>query len=159
MTGNGGPAASLPGTPRRLRPGAAIDDLICSLEEKWNLGLKVRGADWSPKRSSTDDTPDKICALVKFLYYHARVALNQGIEEFESQAPGQEREKRSESLRQILSRKKEGELMSRGMTPRNEPLESLTASFSGEYALAFYVPVHNREGFHLNFLELLSRRD
>jgi hypothetical protein len=129
------------------------------LEKKWNLGLKIRGADWSPKRSSEDDTPDKICALVKFLYYHARAALNQGIEEFESQAPGLGRENRPDSLRQILSRKKEGELMSRGRTPRNEPLESLAASFGGEYALAFCVPVPNREGSHLAFLELLSRRD
>jgi hypothetical protein len=139
MTGNGGPAAALPGTPHHLRPGAAIDDLICSLEEEWKVGLKIRGAEWSPKTSNANDTPDRICALVKFLFYTARPALYHAIDEFKSLAPSLTSEERLGLLREILSSTKESQLDPRGRTPKNEPPKSLAASLRGKYALAIYV--------------------
>ncbi|KAG9191956.1 hypothetical protein G6011_10690 [Alternaria panax] len=129
MTGNGGPAASLPGTPRR--PGAAIDDLIRSLEKEWKVGLRIRGAEWSPKKSNVDDPPDKIYALVKFLFYRARPDLYDAIEEFKGLAPSLTREERLEALRRILSSRKESLLGSGSRTPKNEPPKSLVTSFSG----------------------------
>ena len=139
--GNGGPAVSLPATPQHLRPGAALDDQIRSLEEEWRLGLKIRGAEWSPKRSNTDDTADKIYALVKFLFYRAPTALKQAIGEFRAAAPGSRHQDRLALLRRILSSTKESELATRGRTPRNEPPKSLAASFSGETDLLFTILV------------------
>lgn len=132
MTGNGGPAASLPGTPH-LRPGAAIDDLIRSLEKEWKVGLKVRGAEWSPKRSNRDDTSDKICALVKLLFFSARPALHHAIKEFESLAPSLTREKRLVELHEILSRTKKSQSVPNGRMPYNEPPKSSMTSSSGRY--------------------------
>jgi hypothetical protein len=142
MTDNGGPAAPLPGTPRHHGAGAAIDDLICSLEKEWKVGLKTRGAEWSPQKSNVGDTPDKICALVKYLFFRARPALDDAIREFEGLARRRTREDRLVLLHQILSRKKESQPVPRGRTPKNEPRTGLAASFSGRYTLAFYV-LHN----------------
>jgi hypothetical protein len=93
MTGNEdvggrtGPAASLPGTPQRLRRGAEIDDRIRSLEAKWKIGLKLRGTEWSPSKSSADDLADKIYGIVKRLYFSAQPTLDDAVRHFEDLAP------------------------------------------------------------------------
>lgn len=139
MTGNGGPAVSLPATPHH-RSGAALDELICSLERQWNIGLRLRGDGWSPKKAIPNDAADKVHALIKFLFYSAPTALDEAIEQFKGEAPGLTREGRLQKLREILSRVKKGELESKGRTPRNEPPKVRATPFGGKCALAFKFP-------------------
>ncbi|CAO2652575.1 Nn.00g008580.m01.CDS01 [Neocucurbitaria sp. VM-36] len=130
-SGPAAPAASLPATPHHLRPGAAIDALILSLEAEWHLGLRVRGADWSPARSRTDDQADRVCGLVKRLFYSAETTLNQAIAGFREVAPVLPQEKRLDVLCQLLSSKvqKNGQdPISRTGTPKNDPPKSFKAS-------------------------------
>jgi hypothetical protein len=162
MTGNGGPAVSLPATPQHLRPGAAIDDQIRSLEQEWRLGLRIRGAQWSPERLNNNDTADKIYALVKFLFYRAPTALEQAITEFRDRAPHEPHPARLALLRQILYSTKEGELATRGRKPKNEPPKSLAASLSSEYIFAFYIlifpPIVLTSCIHAQRFDLITRR-
>ncbi|KAI4662225.1 uncharacterized protein J4E79_004514 [Alternaria viburni] len=130
MTGNGGPAVSLPATPRH-RSGAALNELICSLERQWNIGLRLRGNGWSPNKAIPSDAADKVNALIQFLFYSAPTALEEAIEQFKGDAPSLTREERLEKLREILSRVKKGELESKGRTPRNEPPKVRATPFSG----------------------------
>ncbi|KAI4634773.1 uncharacterized protein J4E92_009460 [Alternaria infectoria] len=129
MTGNGGPAVSLPATPRH-RSGAALNELICSLERQWNIGLRLRGNGWSPNKAIPSDAADKVNALIQFLFYSAPTALEEAIEQFKGDAPSLTREERLEKLREILSRVKKGELESKGRTPRNEPPKVRATPFS-----------------------------
>ncbi|KAF1844339.1 uncharacterized protein K460DRAFT_317788 [Cucurbitaria berberidis CBS 394.84] len=125
----GGGTASLPKTPHHLRPGAAIDELIRSLEAEWRIGLKVRGADWSPLRRSTNDQADKIYGQVQHLFYSARVALNQALATFKELAPFWPHEKRLELLSGVLSSKKgDKNTISRTSTPKNDPPKTLKSS-------------------------------
>ncbi|KAI4655516.1 hypothetical protein J4E93_000228 [Alternaria ventricosa] len=115
----------------------ALNELICSLERQWNIGLRLRGDGWSPKKAIPDDAADKVHALIKFLFYSAPTALEEALEQFKGKAPGLSREERLDRLREILSRVKKGELESKGRTPRNEPPKVRATPFSGEYKLAF----------------------
>lgn len=137
-SGPAGAAASLPGTPHHLRPGAAIDERIRSLEAEWQIGLKIRGAGWSPHRSNANDTADKIYGLVQRFHYSAETTLNQAIASFRELAPEFAPEKRLDLLYRILSSKTKKDSIdpiSRTGTPKNEPPKSLKASLIGEYAL------------------------
>ncbi|RMZ70766.1 hypothetical protein GMOD_00008394 [Pyrenophora seminiperda CCB06] len=136
--GPSGPAGSLPlplpppppGTPRHLRPGAAINHQIRSLEKKWKLGLRVRGAEWSPTKKS--DLADKTYGLVQRLFY-VPPALDRAIESFEELAQQWPRDKpqkqRLEVLYQTLQREvKRRAPESKTATPKNNPPKSLLES-------------------------------
>jgi hypothetical protein len=136
MTGNGhargptGPAASLPRTPQRR--GAEIDDRIRSLEAKWKIGLKLRGAEWSPRKSRADDLADKIYGIVKLLYFSAQPALDDAIAQFEGLAPRTaQREHLGLLYRTLLSKTKKDGPVSRTGTPKNNLPKSLASSLPG----------------------------
>jgi hypothetical protein len=142
MTGNGdagspnGPAASLPGTPQRLRRGAEIDDRIRSLEAKWKIGLKLRGAGWSPRKSSADDLADKIYGIVKRLYFSAQPALDDAVRHFKELAPRTAQEERLGLFyRMLLSKTNKDGPVSRTGTPRNEPPKNLASAQPGKHTL------------------------
>ncbi|KAL6707441.1 hypothetical protein ACN47E_004011 [Coniothyrium glycines] len=131
--GNAGSAApapaSVPKTPHQLRQGTEIDNLICSLESKWKIGLKVRGKDWSPRRLDTNDQADRICGLVKRLFYSARSALDQAVASFEELAPQFKHEDRLDLLHKTLSSKlKANDTRARTGTSKNPPSTSLKSS-------------------------------
>lgn len=126
----------LPKTPHHLRRGAAIDELIRSLEARWRIGLKVRGAEWSPQRSRTNDLADKIYGLVKRLYFSAEPALHQAVANFNDLATQSPHGGSLDLLCQVLSskiKKDGGDAISRTSTPKNNPPKSLKASLLGKY--------------------------
>lgn len=150
MTGNGGaggpagPTDTLPlplpppGTPRHLRPGAAINHRIRSLEKKWKLGLRVRGAEWSPTKKS--DLADKTYGLVQRLFYLSP-ALDKAIESFEELARQWPQDKPQKHRLEELYRTLQSEVKRRApesktATPKNNPHKSLLASsLHGKYTL------------------------
>ncbi|KAF1829490.1 hypothetical protein BDW02DRAFT_146045 [Decorospora gaudefroyi] len=126
--GPAGPASLPPGTPQhrlRLWRGAELDELILQLEATWKIGLKLRGAEWSPKKSSWDDLPDRIYGIFKRLFFSSRPALDEAIRRFEQQAHGYPRAKRMLLLYQTLP-KRDGPV-SRIGTPKNDPPKSLSS--------------------------------
>jgi hypothetical protein len=138
----GGPAASLPlpGTPHRIRRGADINTLIRSLEGKWRIGLKLRGTEWSPKKSAGDDVADKVYGIVKRLFFSAPPALNDAIHSFEELAPRTAPRDRLGLLhRTLLSKtKKDGSgSVSRTGTPKNDPPKTLASALPSKYTLVF----------------------
>jgi hypothetical protein len=83
-----GPAASLPvpETPHHPRTGAALNSLIRSLDDQWQLGLgKVRQLRSPAQHQST---ADKTYAKIQRLFYSARPALDDVIQSFTKVAPG-----------------------------------------------------------------------
>jgi hypothetical protein len=151
-----GPAGSLPlplplpGTPHHIRRGADIDNLIRSLEDKWRIGLKLRSAEWSPKKSagSTDDLADKIYGIVKRLFFSAQPALNDAINTFEEQASRTAPRERLRLLYRILlsKTKKDGGPVSRTGTPKNEPPKSLASALPGKHCIPLHLIMRN--AFH-----------
>jgi hypothetical protein len=131
----GSPAASLPlpGTPHRIRRGADLDNLIRSLENKWKIGLKLRGAEWSPKKSAGDDVADKVYGIVKRLFFSAQPALNDAIHSFEELAPRTAPREHLGLLHRTLLSKIKKDI---GM-PKNDPPKSLASALTGKYTLVF----------------------
>lgn len=129
-----GPAATadagttgLPRTPRQPKSGAALDELIQAFEDKWRLGLKVRGTLWSPQKSTAENTADKVYGQIKRLFFSSRPALDSAFEIFETVAPGSAHENLLGLLHVILKSKTQSPI-SRAGTPLNEPPKSLKGS-------------------------------
>jgi len=115
-----------PQTPQHLRTGAALDALVNSFEEQWNLGLpKDRSQIRSPAprvKTAVDRTYDKI----KLLFYSKRPALNNVIQDFARAAPGFPSSAHLNLLDGMLkSQTLTPQPPSRTSTPRNEPPKSL----------------------------------
>jgi hypothetical protein len=113
-----------PRTPRHPKTGAALDELVRSLEDKWRLGLKVRGTLWSPQKADVRSTAEKVYGQIKRLFFSAQPALEDAIKSFEKQANGFPHEKRLEVLHGILKSRTLSPI-SRAGTPLNEPPKSL----------------------------------
>jgi hypothetical protein len=118
-------AGSLPPTtPHHPRNGAALDNLIISLENEWHLGLKLRGSHWSPQKTDEKSMSDKVYGQIKRLHYGAKPELNALLDNFRSIAPGFAHEKRLELLNGLLKSKTQSPI-SRAGTPLSEPPKSL----------------------------------
>jgi hypothetical protein len=118
-------AGSLPpSTPHHPKSGAALEQLIIELENEWRLGLKVRGAFWSPQRTDEQSTAEKVHGQIKHLFFSARPALDAALDSFRETALGFEHDKRLELLHGILKSKTHSPI-SRTGTPLNEPPKSL----------------------------------
>jgi hypothetical protein len=133
------PHSLLPHTPRHPKSGAALDDLIRSLEDEWRLGLKVRGALWSPQKIDEKSTADKVHGQIKRLFFSARPALEIALELFKDTAPGFAPNKRLELLHGILKSKTKSPI-SRVGTPLNEPSKSLKSVQTCKCRLPKYYP-------------------
>jgi hypothetical protein len=96
-----GPAAlSVPRTPHHPKSGAALNDLVRSLDKNWRLGLEACGGQRSPAHNRT--IADKTYSTIQRLFYSARPALDEIIERFNLSAPGFAYEKRLELLLGLL---------------------------------------------------------
>lgn len=82
-----GGRGSSPGTPRHVRNGPGLDNVIREIENDWKLGLQSRDASWSP-RGSNNSLADKVYGLIKRLYYTQKPALDRSLGEFQAQALG-----------------------------------------------------------------------
>jgi hypothetical protein len=122
-----GPARSLPvqppQTPHHPNSGAALDELILSLEDEYRLGLKLRDASWSPNKTTNRSTTDKVYDIIKRLFFPHRPALDSALDRFRERAPGEAHEKQLGVLYDILKSKAQS-LISGAGTPLNEPPES-----------------------------------
>jgi hypothetical protein len=118
-------AGSLPPhTPRHPKTGAALDDLVRSLEHEWRLGLKVRDTLWSPHKVDEKSTAEKVYGQIKRLFFSARPALEEALESFKEIANGLPPDERLKTLHGILKSKTQSPI-SRAGTPLNEPPNSL----------------------------------
>lgn len=110
-----GPAAlSVPRTPHHPKSGAALNELVRSLDQNWRLGLEACGGKRSPAHSRT--IADKTYTTIQRLFYTARPALDEIIERFNLSAPGFAHEKRLELLLGLL-KSQTLTPTSRGVTP------------------------------------------
>lgn len=147
------PATEPYNTPHRRRlqnqgPGdAAINQVILSLENDWRLGLRIRGVGWSPTRSSTKDTADKIYGLVQRLHWSGPPTLSQAIANFNELAPQFKHSERLDLLWKTLSSKAKPYAISRAGTPKNDPPKSLKSSIPGESVTFLMCNARNRRDF------------
>jgi hypothetical protein len=153
MTGNGntrglGPVASLP-VPRTPERGPrkeldGIDDLVRSLEERWQIGLKLRGDKWSPRRNNADDKADKVFGLIKFLFHQNPPALRDVIESFQHLDVDTFYGERLTLIHKTLKTKSEtiqaekSEPVSRAGTPQNKPAKYPASWFLGKHVVAYF---------------------
>lgn len=95
--------ASLPLTPRGQRNGKALDNLVHSLEAKWQLGLRT----WTDPRSPAHHTSaaDRLYAKIQRLYFSSPLVLNEALATFESTATRIPLEQRFEELSNIIIEK------------------------------------------------------
>jgi hypothetical protein len=132
-----GPPASpsLPGTPRNLR-GERITTIVQQLNEKWNLGIKLR-FQHSPIKASPDDIGNKVYNHIQQLCFQYEAALNQEIENFNHHAQNLPREKRLAFLHKSLSdtAKKCGQRSRTGTQNIGQP-RNLMSSFCGRYTFS-----------------------
>lgn len=128
---------SVPQTPSHPRTGTALVQLIRSIEDRWSLGLKIRGDDWSPHKSTTEDIADKVYGQIKRLFFSARPALDAALENFEQTRGGFAHEKQLELLHGILKSKTHSPI-SRAGTPLNEPPKSLKPSQMCKWSLLLF---------------------
>ncbi|KAF1914659.1 RNA dependent RNA polymerase-domain-containing protein [Ampelomyces quisqualis] len=117
-------ADTLPHTPHHPRNGAALDNLILSLENEWHLGLKLRDSHWSPQKTDEKCISDKVYGQIKRLHYGAKPTLNSVLENFQDIAPGFAHDERLKLLNGLLKSKTRSPI-SRTGTPLNEPPKSL----------------------------------
>jgi hypothetical protein len=114
-----------PATPHRPKSGAALEALILDLENKYRLGLKVRGDTWSPRKTAGVETiADKVYGQIKRLFFSARPALDSALERFCQTAIGFEHHKQLELLHGVLKSITHSPI-SRTGTPLNEPPKSM----------------------------------
>ena len=113
--------ASLPNTPHHPRPGAALNDLIHTLEAQWQLGLKIREPTWSPVKGRKD-IADKVYGQIQHLFYSAKPALNSVLQNFHV-APGLAHDSRLQLLHGLLKAKAPSPSSS-AATPLNEAPKS-----------------------------------
>jgi hypothetical protein len=116
-----------PQTPRHPKSGAALDDLIQTFENKWRLGLKVRGPLWTPQKSTLENTADKVYGQIKRLFFSSRPALDSAFEQFEADAPRSAHDSRLGLLHVILKSKTQSPIPRAG-TPLYEPPKSVKES-------------------------------
>lgn len=132
-----GPPAppSLPSTPNHLLPpGERIDQRVHEINQQWNLGLKIRGSDYSPKKSSPNDIANKIYGHIQHLTYHNEPALKRAIDEFYYRAGGKQPEERLGFLNDLLSHAaKKCATPSRARTQNIGQPRGLTSSPRGSY--------------------------
>lgn len=124
ITGSSSLPPPQPRTPQHPKTGAALDELILSLEREWRLGLEIRDKLWSPQKADKESTSDKVYGQIKRLFYSARPALDSALAIFKSTAPGFAPEDRLKVLHGILKSVTQSPI-SRAGTPLNEPPKSL----------------------------------
>jgi hypothetical protein len=112
-------------TPHHPKSGAALEALILKLENEYRLGLKLRGATWSPSKTvGIETTADKVYGQIKRLFFSARPALDSALDRFRETATGFEHHKQLELLHGVLKSITHSPF-SRTGTPINEPPKSL----------------------------------
>ncbi|KAF2123488.1 hypothetical protein P153DRAFT_391578 [Dothidotthia symphoricarpi CBS 119687] len=130
-----GPAlpASVPRTPHHPKSGAALADLIRSLESKWQLGLKVQDGR-SPAQSRT--IADKTCRAIQYLFYSNRGGLNDALAIFEQSGPFLRPEARLEllhgKLKSLLPQSPGGPKIATPVSARNKPLNNMKSPLSSQ---------------------------
>ena len=92
-----GPAVP-PRTPNR-QGGQGINDIVRSLETRWQLGLSVWDKPVSPS-SKMGTNADKVYNKIQFLYFSSRSTLTRIVQEFDSHAA--EKPSDSERLAYLL---------------------------------------------------------
>lgn len=95
------PASVPPLTPRKK--GEGLDNLIRSLEERYQLGFKVRGELRSPAHSQT--AADTVVKKIQYLYFSDGPALDQALAEFATTAISVAKDQRLDVLSNILRSK------------------------------------------------------
>jgi hypothetical protein len=114
-----------PLTPRKK--GEGLNNLIRSLESRYQLGFKVNGELRSPARNVT--AADGVAKKIQFLYYSHERALHDALAAFESAAPYAAEGQKLNMLFDFLKAKTQhGSPVSRSGTPtstKNEPPKSL----------------------------------
>ncbi|KAH7066941.1 RNA dependent RNA polymerase-domain-containing protein [Paraphoma chrysanthemicola] len=118
-----------PTTPQHPRTGAALSNLIRSLDDEWHLGLGKIPQLRSPAQHQT--TADKTYAKIQRLFYSARPALDDVIQSFTKVASGFPKEAQLEVLHGML-KSQTTQPPSRVRTPvsgsRNVPPKSLLST-------------------------------
>jgi len=119
------PASVPPLTPRKK--GEELNDLICSLEDRYQLGFNVKAGLRSPaQRKSTADTAAQ---LIKFLFFSHRPALDDALATFATTATFIAKDQQANALLTVLrSKTQHGSPISRSATPKNVPPKSLKTS-------------------------------
>ncbi|KAF3039373.1 hypothetical protein E8E12_006968 [Didymella heteroderae] len=114
-----------PLTPRKK--GEELDDLICSLEDRYQLGFNIKAGLRSPAQRKS--TADRAVQLIKFLFFSHRPALDDALATFATTAAFIVRDQRANALLTILrSKTQHGSPTSRSATPKNVPPRSLRTS-------------------------------
>ncbi|KAJ8106796.1 hypothetical protein OPT61_g9304 [Boeremia exigua] len=108
------PASVPPLTPRKK--GEGLDNLLRSLDEKYQLGLNIRTVWTSPARRKT--AADGVLKTIRFLYYRQEAALNDALVTFETTAEFIAKDQRLDVLANILRNKHQsGSPITRSGTP------------------------------------------
>lgn len=75
-----------PRTPTKSHD-STVNSLIRNLSNRWNLGLPIRDADWSPSQiRNPDSLHEKVLTRVRFLYFKDPAALHGVVANFEEWA-------------------------------------------------------------------------
>ena len=75
-----------PKTPNKSHD-STVNSLIRNLSIKWNLGLPIRDASWSPSEIRNPDSPkEKILTRIRFVYFKDPAALHGVVANFEEWA-------------------------------------------------------------------------
>ncbi|USP80322.1 hypothetical protein yc1106_07596 [Curvularia clavata] len=101
-----GPPAppSLPSTPYQfLSHGERIDRRVREINDKWSLGIKIRGFNYSPTKFSPNDIANKVYGHIQHLTYKDESALDHTIDEFNNRAWGKQPQERLSLLYELLS--------------------------------------------------------
>ncbi|OCK74509.1 hypothetical protein K432DRAFT_409803 [Lepidopterella palustris CBS 459.81] len=123
----------VPTTPHRRRTGEGLNNIIRSLESRWNLGLSVRGPDWSPS-TSAKTLADKVFGQIKLIYFSSEPALHRTLDEFSAYASNYPQAGRLEYLF-VLLRKASGSAgrkVSGYESPQNDPPKTLRSPFPNQ---------------------------
>ncbi|KAF3050045.1 hypothetical protein E8E11_006510 [Didymella keratinophila] len=119
------PASVPPLTPRKK--GEELNDLICSLEDRYQLGFNVKAGLRSPAQRKS--TADIAAQLIKFLFFSHRPALDDALATFATTATFIAKDQQTSALLTVLrSKTQHGSPISRSATPKNVPPQSLKTS-------------------------------
>ncbi|KAF2491915.1 hypothetical protein BU16DRAFT_564396 [Lophium mytilinum] len=123
-----------PNTPtkQRNKSGEAMEAIVRKLEDRWELGLSIRGPDWTPSTSRRGPT-DEVYGMIKRLYWSAEPALHEIVDLFWANAPDKRYSpERLEYLRSLLVEKIGTKRKSDQEGPRNNPAKILRSPLSSQ---------------------------
>lgn len=131
---------SLPSIPHQLPPGERINQRVRQINDKWNLGIRIRDSNYSPTKSSPNDIANKIYGHIQHLTYRNEPALKEAIDDFDNRAKGLQHQECLVLLNKLLSDVvKKCATPSKARTQDVSQPRSLTSSLRGRYTFSFTI--------------------